>query len=241
MKNKVTMVVLGLLLITATNSFSQEKTNVINVQGEAIFKVTPEIFVVNIPIQIKDSVYENCTKLLVAKYNQLKNALVKNKIKAEYIQSNSLSVNESYIWDERERKFDGYVGNIQVTVEQEYTVEKLSAVIETLKNDEFKFGYNISFKLSEKQKSEQLEKAINMAVEDASNKAKMIAKAMDIKLGEIHNINFGTSGTSHDFLTVENDAINFDVARSNSKMELNLNPQLIEIQKRIGIVWEIIQ
>ncbi len=241
MKNQLKVTFLSILILAAATVSAQEKSNVINVQGEAIFKVTPKIFVVNIPIQIKDSVYENCTKRLVEKYNLLKDALIKNKINEESIQSDNLSVNENYIWDQREQKFDGYIGNIQVTVEQEYTVEKLSAVIETLKDEEFKFGYHISFKLSEKQKAEQLEKAINMAVEDANNKAKMIAKAMNIKLGEIRNINFNSSGGSHDILTMEDSEVMFSAARSEAKLELNLNPQLIEIQKRIGIVWEILQ
>ena len=240
MNNKTTIFLFLILTILATNLLAQEKENVINVQGEAIFKVTPEIFVVNIPIQIKDSVYENCTKRLVGKYNQLKDALVKNKIQEEAIQSDNLSVNENYTWDQRERKFDGYIGSIQVTVEQDYTVEKLSTVIETLKDEEFKFGYNISFKLSERQKAEQLEKAINMATEDAQNKAKIIAKAMNIQLGEIRTINFGTSGISRNILTMEDSQVLMKMA-GDSKLELNLNPQVIEIQKNISIVWEIIQ
>lgn len=240
MKNTTTFILFLFLTALTANVHSQEKSNVINVQGEAIFKVTPEIFVVNIPIQIKDSVYENCTKRLVEKYNRLKDALVKNNIKEEAIQSDNLSVNENYTWDQRERKFDGYIGSIQVTMEQEYTVEKLSAVIETLKDDDFKFGYNISFKLSEKQKAEQLEKAINMAVEDANNKAKIIARAMKIKLGEIRSINFGPTGISRDLLTMEDSEVVMKMA-GDSKLELNLNPQVIEIQKQIGIVWEIIQ
>lgn len=240
MRNNLTFILLGILLCATTSIFSQEKNNVLKVQGEAIFQVAPEILVVNIPIQVKDLVYENCSKQLVTKYKLLKDALVKNNIKEEAIKSDNLSVNENYTWDQRERKFDGYIGSLRVTVEQEYTVEKLSAIIETLKSEEFKFGYNISFKLSEKQKSEQLEKAINLAVEDATNKAKIIAGAMDIKLGEIMEINFGYSAPTYELLTrVESKTMMYNVQDEEGGLKLDLNPQLIQIQKSIGVIWKI--
>ena len=231
-----------MFLMSATNLFSQNTNNVIKVQGEAIIRVTPEILVVNIPIQAKDSVYEKCTKKLVDKYNRLKAALVKNNIKEETIKSDNLSVNENYIWDQRERKFDGYIGSLQVSLELNYSADKLSAIIQTLKEDEFKFGYSISFKLSEKQKSEQLENAINIAVADAMNKAKMIAKSLQIKLGKIQEINFGYNTPTYGPLArEENYAVLSKAGNEANDLQLNLNPQLIEIQKSIGIIWNIIQ
>ncbi len=238
MKKRTQLILFGFLLIAASNLFAQGNSNVLKVQGEAIFQVAPEVLVVNIPIQVKDPVYERCTKQLVANYNLLKAALVENNIEEEAIKSDNLSVNENYTWDQRERKFEGYIGNLRVSVEQEYTVEKLSSIIETLKSEEFRFGYNISFKLSEKQKSDQLEKAINLAVEDAMNKAKIIAGAANIKIGEIQEINFGYSAPTHELLTRSKEVF-YNVEDAGGKMELNLNPQLIQIQKSVGIIWEI--
>jgi len=241
MQNRITIVILGSLLFLASSLFSQEKNNVINVQGEAIINTTPEILLVNIPIQIKNLVYEECSKQLVDKYNQLKNALVKNGIEEKSIQSGNLSVTENYIWDQRERKFDGYIGNLSISVELKYSPEKLSIVIETLKDNRFKFGYNISFKLSEEQKSVELEKAIYLAVEDATNKAKLIASAMKIQLGEILEINFGYSNPTNDFLAVEGRGMMYKAQGVDDAIQLDLNPQTIQIQKNIGIIWRIIQ
>ncbi len=242
MKNNVSFFFLTTLLLLSMSLFSQENKNVVKVQGDAIFQVAPEILVVNIPIQVKDQVYENCSKQLVSKYILLKEALVKNNIKEEDIKSDNLSVNENYIWDQRERKFDGYIGSLRVTIEQEYTVEKLSAIIETLKIEDFKFGYNITFKLSEKQKSDQLEKAINLAVEDATNKAQIIAEAMNIELDEILEINFGYSAPTFEPLArVESKAMMYNIQNDEGELQLDLNPQLIEIRKSIGIIWKIEQ
>ena len=115
-------------------------------------------------------------------------------------------------------------------------------IIETLKSEEFKFGYNISFKLSEKQKNEQLEKAINLAVEDAANKARIIAKAMNIELEEILEINFGYSSPSFELLTrAESKTMMYNIQNDEGGLQLDLNPQLIEIRKSVGIIWEIEQ
>jgi hypothetical protein len=241
MKNRITIVILSLLLLSAPNLFSQEANNVLKVQGEAIINTTPEILLVNIPIQTKDSVYEECSKQLVNKYNQLKKALVKNGVDEKSIQSNNLSVSENYTWDQRERKFEGYIGNLNVSIEMEYSADKLSSVIETLKDNEFKFGYNISFKLSEKQKSAQLEKAITLAVEDAALKAKIICKAMNIQLGGILEINFGYTTPSNDILMAEGRGMMYKAQGADDSLQLDLNPQTFQIQKSIGIIWKIVQ
>ena len=239
MKKRITLIVLNIFLLSSITVYSQLKDNLLKVQGEAILYVTPEILVVNIPIQTKDSIYENCSKSLVNKYNQFKGALIKNGIAEKLIKSDRLNINENYLWDQRERKFDGYIGSINVEIEINYSPDQLNSIIETLKNDSFKFGYNLSFKLSENQKSIQLENAIDLAIKDAQNKSKIIAKSLKIKLSEIQEINFGYTSSTNDLLTTENQV--FFMADSDSKIELNLNPQLISIRKSIGIIWKIEQ
>jgi uncharacterized protein YggE len=216
------------------------KDNLLKVHGEAILYVTPEILVVSIPIRTIDSIYENCSQSLVNKYNQLKEALIKNGIEDKLIKSDRLDINENYLWTEKERKFDGYVGSINVEIEIDYSPDKLNSIIETLKDDSFKFGYNLSFKLSESQKSVQLQNVIDLAIKDAQNKGEIIAKSLKIQLAEIQEINFGYTNSINDLLTFENKSVSF-LADNDSGIELNLNPKMISIQKRIEIIWKIEQ
>jgi len=240
MRKRIALIVLNIFLLSSITVYPQLKDNLLKVQGEAILYVTPEILVVNIPIQTKDSIYEKCSQSLVNKYNQLKDALIKNGISEKLIKSDRLNISENYSWVQRERKFNGYIGSINVKIEIDYSPDKLNSIIETLKNDTFKFGYDLSFKLSEGQKSIQFENVIDLAIKDAKNKSEIIAKSLKIKLAEIQEINFGYTNSTIDLLTVENDNV-FFVADSDSKIELNLNPQMISIRKSIGIIWKIEQ
>jgi hypothetical protein len=240
MKKTITFLLVGILLFSSMSVSSQVNENLLKIQGDAIIYAVPEVLIVNIPIQTKDSIYENCSKELINKYNQLKDALIKNNIDEKSIKSDKLSINENYSYLSHERKFDGYVGSINVTIELTYTANKLNSIINTLKNESFKFGYNLSFKLSENQKNTQLEKAIELAIRDAKNKADIIAKSINITLVGIQEINFGYTNSRNDLLIVENEMV-FSIMDDDVEMEINLNPQMISIHKSIGIIWKIEQ
>jgi len=240
MKNRFTFIILNIFLFSTITAFSQLKDNLLKVQGEAILYVTSEILLINVPIQTKDSSYENCSNSLVNSYNLLKSALVKNGIEEKLIKSDRLNISENYSWNQGKQIFEGYVGSINVNVELNYSPDKLNSIVETLKDDAFKFGYNLSFKLSDKQKSTQLEKAIELAIKDAQNKADIIVKSLKIKLGEIQEINFEYNNTATGPLTLEAKSM-FVRTGGDANTELNLNPQMISIQKNIGIIWKIEQ
>lgn len=230
------------LLFASFGAGSQESRQVLKVQGEALFEVEPEIMVVQIPIQIKDENYENCTKQLVDTYNRLKDALVENQIEEDAIRSSNLNVRENFRWEQNEQKFAGYIGSISVTVEQDYNMKNLSTIINVLKDEAFRFGYNVGFKLSEKQKAEQLEKAINMAVEDAQNKAKIIAGAMNVELTEIEEINFDAYASRITPITRSDSKLSLmNSMQADSGISLDVNPQLVPIMKSIEIIWKIKQ
>ncbi|MGV8090426.1 MAG: SIMPL domain-containing protein [Mangrovibacterium sp.] len=249
MKNRKTFILFSILFLIIMNLYSQEKNNLLKVQGDAMIRTTPEILVVNIPIQTKDSIYQNCTEKLISQYNQLRDSLIKNNIDEKFIKSDRLSVSENYKWKNQRgpdgyvRIPDGYIGRISARVELEYTVDKLNTILKTLMSDAFKFGYNINFKLSEKQKDTQLENAINLAINDANTKAKIIAENLNIKLSKIKEINFGYKPSYDYFLTREKEVYikgKGDVHDHDDRnIELDLNPQTIQIQKSIAIIWEI--
>ncbi len=67
----------------------------------------------------------------------------------------------------------------------------MNAIINTLKKNDFKFGYAVEFKLGEEQKAKLLERSIEYVIKDAKNKANMIAKNLNIELLYIKEINYG--------------------------------------------------
>src|SRR6056297_2956555 len=124
-------------------------------------------------------------------FNDLQAALVKAGIDADDIKSNSMSINPDYRYVDREQQLIGYVGSIRLSIELEHNQENMNAIVNTLKNDAFNFGYNLSFSLSEEQKKTLLEEALTKAVNDGENKAAILAKALEVRIVTLEEVNYG--------------------------------------------------
>jgi len=236
-KSVLTFIILALSL----TCFAQLKDNVLKIKGSAILYQIPELMYVNIPIRVSDSLYENCSYKLAKIHKDLKQRLIKNGIKKTNIKTDDLSVGEKTKWTREGRIPDGFQGSVSMKIEMKYSQEKLSVVINTLKDEVFNFGYNVDFGLSEEQKAKTLEKSIELAIDDAKVKAQIIAKKMNIKLLEIKEVNLGYSGGGFDILTPEDNVLFcFDEEEeAEEKIEINISPKKIRVNKTINVIWKI--
>ncbi|MCF8222957.1 MAG: SIMPL domain-containing protein [Bacteroidales bacterium] len=224
-------------VLLSLNSFCQTNDNLISIQGNAIICEIPELFVTNISISSQDSLYSKCSDLLIENYNQIEMAFEKNGIPKKELKSGGINISESYSWTGRERKMNGYQGNISVILELPYNKQTLNTVINTLKNNEFPVSYNLSFKLSNSQKETLLKKAIELAIENAEKKANYIAESMGFKLSKIKDINFGYTSYKNDILTDDTNVFSMIEEEEVMEQDISLNPQKLEIKKTIGVVW----
>jgi uncharacterized protein YggE len=233
---------LQLVLFLGLSLFAQLQDNLLKIKGNAILYQVPEIMYVNIPIQITDSLYENCSVKLTKVHKQLKDELIANGIKKNTIKTDDLNVGEKTKWTREGRISDGFQGSVSVRIEMEYSPKMLNKIINTLKDNSFNFGYNVNFGLSEEQKLQTLENAIESAISDAERKAEIIAKKLNVKLSEIQEVNFGYSTGSFDILTPENDAVFYDLEEeedSEESLVMDINPKKVRIDKTINVIWKI--
>ena len=230
-----------LLLSTALFflTFAKAQTSTIKVKGEATVKAIPALMNVNIPLQAKKDTYEATSDDLTKTFNDLKNALVKAGIDADEIRSNSMNINPDYRYSDRVQQLVGYIGSIGLSIELEHNQENMNAIVNTLKDDAFNFGYNLSFSLSEKQKETLLEEALTKAVEDGENKAAILAKALEVRIVTLEEVNYGyMSGGSDVFRPMVRSAEALET-KSDSGQELTLNPSETEIRKEVGLIWKV--
>lgn len=244
MKSKI--LIISLLLFSNISLFSQVVGSLLKVQGESIISATPEEMIVNIPILVKDSLYSKCSDQLIAKYNNLVSDLNKNGIQKEVIKTDRMQITESYKWSSEGQKFEGYAGSINVLIELKYDAATLNKIIMTLNEKDIKLTYNVRFQLSKEQKESLLQKSIENAVSDATNKANIISKSTGLKLVEIKEINFGYVAASDNLLTTVSvvgygtqprTKMTGSITAINS--DTPLNPQEMDVSKSIGIIWYI--
>jgi len=235
-------ILLLIVLFTGITLFAQIQGNLLKIKGNAILHQVPEIMHVNIPIQVTDSLYENCSIKLTKVHKNLKNALIANGIKKSSIKTDDLNFGEKTKWTKEGRMPDGFKGSVSVRIEMKYSPDMLNKIINTLKNNSFNFGYNVDFRLSEEQKLQTLENVIQYAINDAERKAEIIAKKLNVNLSEIHEVNFGYSSGNFDILTPVDDAVFLMLEEEEieeENLEMDINPKKIRIEKTINVIWKI--
>ncbi len=215
---------------------AQKSADVLVVSGKATVKELPEEFEIQIPVNVQDSIYQDCTQQLMQKVNQIKADFKKTGFSQKQLKSMGFSVNENYYYDNvsRKRVKDGYKGSVNLVLTGAFTTENLNKAIKVLASNES--AYSINFNLSEAQKQTLSDKAIELAVNDASQKAQMLAKHAHVKLMRIVRISYENDHQGSDVLLRSYAMKSADMSAMDS---FELNPQEIELNKQVLIEWAI--
>lgn len=242
-KMKKCILVAGLALL-AMPLAAQKTDNLLKVKGEAILSYTPEEMRIVVSIEAKDTVYANCSDILIRTYNSVVDRLIAAGIDKGKIKSGNIRFSENIRWD-RAKDIDvnlGYIGRQSVIVEEKYSNEQLAKIANALKVDTLYSSYTINFQLSEKQKNEALQLVIEGAIKDAVNKAQIIANATNVQLVKIKDINYNHTSSYDDLVqySVALDSEDYgEVPGKKGETYSNLTPAPVEIKKSINIIWEI--
>lgn len=224
-----------------TNAPCKESSLLVN--GTAILKQTPEILTASITIKVKGVKFNECQDKLVKAIEQATNMLVKKGIEKEIIHTNDLNVSERSEYISEGRTKLSYEGSSSVNVEHIYSQEYAKKILSALQNDSVNFLYNLGFTLSENQKSVLRQKAIDLAITDAKEKAAAIAKSANLRLVKINNITFldNNQGSFYESDLVQEGRMNSGyIAMSKSAGQtpaIDFNPKEIGIRKSVTVEW----
>ena len=238
-------IILSLAIVFFTlGSFAQDKQGgLITVEGKSSVKLAPEDISFTVNFSVKDENYKQCAEMSVEKMDKVKKLFIKNGIDEELIKTNSFSIHEVQKYDPELRKsvFDGYEANIPVTIRTKKDYEKNDKIFELIK-DNLQSSFSLNFALSEEQMETVKEKLIQLAVEDAKQKATIIAQSAEVDLGKIKSIQYGEPRMIGSFNT------NMELMRAETMPLMNaakaditsvLSPDEIEMRTNIVIAWEI--
>ena len=238
-------IILSLAIVFFTlGSFAQDKQGgLITVEGKSSVKLAPEDISFTVNFSVKDENYKQCAEMSVEKMEKVKKLFIKNGIDEELIKTNSFSIHEVQKYDPELRKsvFDGYEANIPVTIRTKKDYEKNDKIFELIK-DNLQSSFSLNFALSEEQMETVKEKLIQLAVEDAKQKATIIAQSAEVDLGKIKSIQYGEPRMMGSFNT------DMELMRAETMPLMNaakaditsvLSPNEIEMRTNIVIAWEI--
>ena len=139
--------------------------------------------------------------------------------------------------DEYKRRFDGYKYTHVLKVEFDSDNKRLGKILYALANcslnPEFRIGYTV--KDPEAVKNELLGKA----VQDAVAKAGVLAGAAGLKLGEIQSMDYSWGRVDFEVYPMDKCLAEPMRADGGSSYDLDIEPDDIEVQDTVTVVWEI--
>jgi uncharacterized protein YggE len=232
------------VMLFAFGSFAQNNQNgIITVEGKSSVKLAPEEISFTVNFSVKDENYKQCAEMSVEKIDKIKKLFIKNGIDEELIKTNSFAIHEVQKYDPQLRQsvFEGYEANIPVTIRTQKDYEKNDKIFELIK-DNLQSNFNLNFALSEEQMEMVKEKLIQLAVEDAKQKATVIAQSANVQLGKIKSIQYGEPrmiGTFNTNMELMNAEILPMTRNAKADITSVLSPNEIEMRTNIVIAWEI--
>lgn len=237
-------VVLFMLLIAFTAPiFAQQQINPqITVEGKSSVKLMPEEISFTVNLSVKDSNYSNCADLAVEKLEKIKALFVENGIEEELIKTSRYSIREIQRHDPQLRQMvsDGYEASIPLTIQTKRDYKK-NDLIFTIIKENIESSFSLNFSLSDEQRDSVKEKLIDLAVQDARQKAIIIAKSANVELGTITSIQYGEPRMIRGF-NANNElmmARALPAMAADSKITDVLSPDEIEMRTEIVMSWQI--
>jgi uncharacterized protein YggE len=238
MKTKIILIT-ALILLSVIYGNSQEEFSgdKMQVVGKAIIESVPENIQIHIPVRMIDSSFVICADKLAVKLKNLQKELENTGIKTDHIKTLDFSVKENFVYKERERKREGYVGTANMQITDIYSSKLLGNTLEVLKQIEM--PYSIGFELSDRQRENLTESAIQKAVQDAKNKAGLLALASGVELKRITRIAYDYGHIDYDLTTMIEKEKKDDVFY-NMGNDLKLSPKEVKIEKKVIIEWQVV-
>ncbi|MGB8490616.1 MAG: SIMPL domain-containing protein [Bacteroidales bacterium] len=223
------------------------KDNTLLVKGTAILKQIPEIIYASVNVKSESENYSDCQNKLLAKMDKVRSSILKQNISNDLIKTNNMTINERQEYVNGKNTKTGFNGNISLIIESPYSPEISKKLLTAFTTDSLVLNYSIGFKLSEKQKSQLRQLAITKAVEDAKERAFLIARSSDIKLIKLNSIVFLDDAITY---IRDNDIIKEEIrptqevfvavgGNNPGRPDIDFNPKEIGIVKSIRMEWTI--
>ena len=206
-----------------------EKT--LKVIGEGALYVDPDKTIVAMHLEDTKEAYEDCLSLSDAKTNLLKSTLSDAGFASEQIKTTAFCIAPAYetkkVGDIHQSIQVGYTFKHDLKMEFPMDAQLLRDVLETLKSCSVDVAFRISYGLWSEE--EAMDKAIYLAVQDAKHKAKILAKAAEVSLGDIEHIDYG------DGSDILGNAVYAKAVNENEGM----NAEPIEMRTEVLVSWRI--
>jgi uncharacterized protein len=237
------MILISTCVLLSCNIFAQEFSS-LTVEGKAIIKEIPENILFSISLTSKDPNYSVCSDNIKKNSNNFQNELTSQGLDPKIIKTRGLNIEEETEYQNNTRKKIGYRGTVNLSIECPFSNNVLSTVMETIKKNPIQLTYTVNFVLSESQKQEIINYAVEKSIEDAKMKAEIIAKTANLELVRINSIKYSKDyfsyQTDNDVISLVDQRIRFNTPMlmvMPTTDEMTINQEELAVEKVVSVEW----
>ena len=213
----------------------------IRVTGKGQIKVHPDMTRIVVTLEGKNFDYGITLQRSSEATEEIKELLLPFGFERSDLKTLSFEVDTEYVSykekNEYKQRFDGYKYRHVLKVEFDSDNKRLGKILYALAhcslNPEFRIGYTV--KDPEAVKNELLGKAVR----DAIAKAGVLAGAAGLQLGEIQSMDYSWGQINFEVYPTPNCITAPELAEGNCSYEMDMEPNDIDVQDTVTLVWEI--
>ncbi len=213
----------------------------LTVKGIGKISVKPDYTVVSISLKVLNKVYDDAMEKAGMQIEALREALCAIGFEKQDLKTTGFNVHSRYN-NERDKNgnyknvFAGFECIHQLKLEFDFDMKKLALVLSALSTSSTE--PEITVKFTVKDKSAVCEELLRNAVCTAEQKAKLLASASGVTLGDIASIDYNWDEL--DFISpTRYEASNDCFALKASARSIDIEPDDISVSDSVTIIWEI--
>ncbi len=209
----------------------------LRITGTGKLSVTPDTVTIDFPIEALDYQYEQAVIKVNNAVNKLKEILSELGSDANQLKTNNFRVNRETRYNKKLEihEFAGFSAKHDMSLEVAFDNKLIHDILQKIVASDIDVDFRINFTVSDKKSA--VDRLIGNAIEDAADKAKLIAKASGIVLKEILSIDYAFSEVRF--------RSDFDMVYDTNEMlsevssAPDISPSDINLSENVTITWRI--
>ncbi len=161
------------------------------VQGQGRMLVQPDQTLVLVQVQSASSEAGRAVQVVTERVEQLLKKLQDAGFKKEEIKTSQFFLNEQNEWRDGNMIRNGYLASQTMEIKFSLDPKRMTKLTSVFADTQDGVTFQFTFGLSEKLRQQVKEELIRKALQDARDKASVIARSANIRLGAIHKIDYG--------------------------------------------------
>lgn len=231
---------ISLLAGAQTNPQQPQQPNqgVMEVQGQGRMRVQPDQTMVMIQVQNTNTEAGRAVQVVSERVEQLLKKLQEAGFKKDEIKTSQFYLNENNEWRDGRMFRNGYTASQTLEVRFPLDQKRMTKLTNVFAGTQEGVTFQFSFGLSDKLQQQVKEELISKAIQDARDKASVIARSANIRLGTIRKIDYVQQGyrpyeqAQH---RVANDMMGMQKEASFPQTDI----QDIEMTDQIVVIWNL--